>query len=134
MAVEQIPQLFSSFLLSISTNPIILLLILNIILLIVGMFLDSTTATLLLVPIVVPPIVSAGVDPVHLGLVFIFNIMVGLITPPMGLSLFLVSDIAKVPIKSVVKDCFPYFIPLLGTLLIITYVPQVVLWIPNMLK
>ncbi len=134
MAVEQIPQLFSSFLLSISTNPIILLLILNIILLIVGMFLDSTTATLLLVPIVVPPMVNAGVDPVHLGLVFIFNIMIGLITPPMGLSLFLVCDIAKVPMKSVIKDCLPYFIPLLGTLLIITYVPQVVLWIPNMLK
>ncbi len=134
LAVEQIPQLFSETLLSISTNPYVLLLILNGILLVVGMFLDSTTATLLLVPIIVPPLVGAGIDPIHLGLVFIFNIMIGLVTPPMGLSLFMVSNIARVPIKDVMKAILPYFIPLIATLLIITYVPQFVLWIPNLLR
>jgi tripartite ATP-independent transporter DctM subunit len=134
LAIEQIPQMFSAALLSISTNPLVLLLILNILLFIVGMFLDSTTATLLLVPIIVPPLVNSGVDPIHLGLVFIFNIMIGLVTPPMGLSLFLVSDIAKVPMKSIMKEVVPYMVPLLGTLFLITYVPQIVLWIPNMLK
>jgi tripartite ATP-independent transporter DctM subunit len=134
LAIEQIPQMFSAVLLSISTNPLVLLLILNILLFIVGMFLDSTTATLLLVPIVVPPLVNSGVDPIHLGLVFIFNIMIGLVTPPMGLSLFLVSDIAKVPMKDIMKEVVPYMVPLLGTLFLITYVPQIVLWIPNMLK
>ena len=134
LAVEQIPQIFSAALLSISQNPLVLLLILNVILFIVGMFLDSTTATLLLVPIIVPPLVGAGVDPIHLGLVFIFNIMIGLVTPPMGLSLFLVSEIAKCPIKDVVRETIPYLIPLVATLLIITYVPQTVLLIPNMLK
>ena len=134
LAVEQIPQMFSAALLSISKNPLVLLFILNIILFIVGMFLDSTTATLLLVPIIVPPLVGAGVDPIHLGLIFIFNIMIGLVTPPMGLSLFMVSDIAKCPIKDVVRETIPYLVPLLATLLIITYVPQVVLFIPNLLK
>ena len=134
LAIEQILQMFSAALLSISTNPLVLLLILNILLFIVGMFLDSTTATLLLVPIVVPPLVNSGVDPIHLGLVFIFNIMIGLVTPPMGLSLFLVSDIAKVPMKNIMKEVAPYLVPLLGTLFLITYVPQIVLWIPNMLK
>lgn len=134
LAVEQIPQMFSAALLSISKNPLVLLFILNIILFIVGMFLDSTTATLLLVPIIVPPLVGAGVDPIHLGLLFIFNIMIGLVTPPMGLSLFMVSDVAKCPIKDVVRETIPYLVPLMATLLIITYVPQVVLFIPSLLK
>ncbi len=134
LAIERIPQLFSSFILSITQNPLLLLLLLNLILFIVGMFLDSTTATLLLVPIVVPPLVRSGVDPIHLGLVFIFNIMIGLITPPMGLSLFLVSEIAKVPMKSVIKDVLPYMIPLVVTLFMITYIPGIVLFIPSLLK
>jgi len=134
LAVEQIPQIFSAFLLSISRNPVVLLFILNIILFLAGMFLDSTTATLLLVPIVAPPLVGAGVDPIHLGLVFIFNVMIGIVTPPMGLALFLVSDIAKCPIKDVVRETIPYLIPLIATLIIITYVPQTVLLIPNLMK
>ena len=134
LAVEQIPQQFSTLLLSISTNPLVLLAILNLILLFVGMFLDSTTATLLLVPIVIPPLVGAGIDPIHLGLVFIFNIMIGLVTPPMGLSLFMVSKIANITIKEVVKEVVWYYIPLIITLIIVTYVPALVLWIPNMVK
>jgi len=134
LAIERIPQLFSSFILSITQNPWVLLLLLNLILFIVGMFLDSTTATLLLVPIVVPPLVRSGVDPIHLGLVFIFNIMIGLITPPMGLSLFLVTEISKVPMKSVMKEVVPYLIPLVVTLFMITYIPGIVLFIPSLLK
>jgi tripartite ATP-independent transporter DctM subunit len=134
LAVEQIPQMFSAALLSISKNPLVLLIILNLILFVVGMFLDSTTATLLLVPIIVPPLVGAGVDPIHLGLIFIFNIMIGLVTPPMGLSLFMASDIAKCPIKDVVRETIPYLVPLFATLLMITYIPQIVLFIPNLLK
>ena len=134
LAVEQIPQQFSALLLSISTNPIVLLAILNVLLLFVGMLLDSTTATLLLVPIVIPPLVGAGIDPIHLGLVFIFNIMIGLITPPMGLSLFMVSKIANITIKEVIKEVSWYYIPLVVTLILVTYVPAIVLWIPNMVK
>ncbi len=77
-----------------------LLLIVNVILLIAGMFLDSTTATLLVIPIIAGPLHMAGVDPVHLGIVAIFNLMIGLLTPPMGLALFLITDIAKVSMRS----------------------------------
>jgi len=133
LAAEQIPQLFSVWFMSISTEPWILLLLLNLMLFVVGMFLDSTTAILLFVPIIIPPLVQAGIDPVHLGLIFVFNIMCGLITPPMGLSLFMVSKVGGVPIKDVVREVIPYYIPLGATLLLITYVPQIVLWIPNLL-
>ena len=133
LAIEQVPQLFSAFLLSISTNPWVLLAIMNVILFIIGLFLDSTTAILLLVPIIVPPLVSVGVDPIHLGLVFVFNIMIGLVTPPMGLALFMISKVGNVAIKDVLKEVVPYYIPLIVVLLICTYVPAIVLWIPNMI-
>jgi tripartite ATP-independent transporter DctM subunit len=133
LAAEQIPQIFSVWFMSISKEPWVLLLLLNLMLFVVGMFLDSTTAILLFVPIIIPPLVHAGIDPVHLGLIFVFNIMCGLITPPMGLSLFMVSKVGGVPIKDVVREVIPYYIPLGATLLLITYVPQIVLWIPHLL-
>jgi tripartite ATP-independent transporter DctM subunit len=133
LAVEQVPQMFSAFLLTISNNPLVLLAILNLILLIVGLVLDSTTATLLLVPIIVPPLISVGIDPIHLGIVFVFNIMIGLVTPPLGLALFMISKVGNVAIKDVIKELFPYYIPLIAVLLICTYIPAIVLWIPNML-
>lgn len=133
LAAEQIPQIFSAWFMSISKEPWILLLLLNLMLFVVGMFLDSTTAILLFVPIIIPPLVQAGIDPVHLGLIFVFNIMCGLITPPMGLSLFMVSRVGGVPIKDVVREIMPYYVPLGVTLLLITYVPQIVLWIPSLL-
>jgi len=133
LAIEQVPQAFSVALLSISDNPLVLLAILNLILLVIGLVLDSTTATLLLVPIVIPPLVSVGIDPIHLGIVFVFNIMIGLVTPPMGLALFMISKVGNVAIKDVIKELLPYYIPLIVVLLICTYIPAVVLWIPNMI-
>jgi TRAP-type C4-dicarboxylate transport system permease large subunit len=109
-------------------------LIVNLLLLVVGMFLDSTTATLLVIPIIAGPLHMAGVDPVHLGIVAIFNLMLGLLTPPMGLALFLISDIAKVSMRAVLKEMIPFYIPLVGTLVIITLFPELTLWLPKMLR
>ena len=134
LAVEQIPQAFANNILSLTTNPAYLLIIINIMLLIVGMFLDSTTATLLVVPIIAPPLVAAGIDPVHLGVVTILNLMVGLITPPLGLSLFLISNIAKVSINQVLRAVIPFLVPLLATLILITFFPSISLSLPNILK
>lgn len=134
MAIEQIPQMFAQSLLSISKDPIVLLLIVNVVLLILGMFLDSTTATLLVVPIIAAPLHAAGVDPVHLGMVTIFNLMIGLFTPPMGLALFLICDIAKVSMRSLLREMLPFYVPLLATLAIITFVPEISLWIPKMIR
>jgi tripartite ATP-independent transporter DctM subunit len=134
LAVEQIPQLFTKNLLTLSRDPMVLLLIANLILLVVGMFLDSTTATLLVIPIIAAPLHLAGVDPVHLGIVAIFNLMLGLVTPPMGLALFLITDIAEVSMRDVLKAMVPFYIPLLMTLILITYFPEVVLYIPKMIR
>ncbi len=134
LSVEQIPQQFAAFILQISQDPLMLLLIANLIFFIAGIFLDSTTATLLIVPIVAPPMVLAGVDPVHLGIVAIFNLMIGLLTPPMGLSLFLVSSIAHVSLRQLLKALMPFYIPLLITLAIITFSTDLVLWLPGFLR
>jgi tripartite ATP-independent transporter DctM subunit len=132
LAVEQVPQTFAAALLTLSKDPLVLLIIANLVFFIAGMFLDSTTATLLLVPIIAPPLVLAGVDPVQLGVVTIFNLMIGLLTPPMGLSLFLVSDIAKVSIRQLLRALLPFYIPLLSTLAILTFAKDFTLWLPRL--
>jgi tripartite ATP-independent transporter DctM subunit len=132
LSVEGVPQAMTAAMLSISTHPYVLLLLVNVLLLLVGMFLDSTTAILVIAPIIAKPLVAAGVDPVHLGMVVVFNLMIGLMTPPMGLALFLVSDIAKVTIKEVLREMLPYYVPLIVTLLLITYVPAITTWIPRL--
>lgn len=132
LSVEQVPQMMTKAMLSISSNPYMLLFLVNILLLLVGMFLDSTTAILVIAPIIAKPLVAMGVDPVHLGMVVVFNLMIGLLTPPMGLALFLVSDIAGVKMKEVLREMLPFYIPLGITLLLITYVPWITTWIPRL--
>ena len=133
LAVEQVPQMFAATLLGWSKDPLVLLIIANLIFFVAGMFLDSTTATLLLVPIIAPPLVLAGVDPVQLGIVTIFNLMIGLLTPPMGLSLFLVASIAQISIKSLLRALLPFYIPLLATLAVLTFFEDLTLWLPRMI-
>ncbi|PND24591.1 MULTISPECIES: TRAP transporter large permease [Sinorhizobium] len=133
LAVEQVPQTFAATLLGWSKDPLMLLIIANLIFFVAGMFLDSTTATLLLVPIIAPPLVMAGVDPVQLGIVTIFNLMLGLLSPPMGLSLFLVSDIAKVSIRQLLRALVPFYVPLVSTLVILTLAKDFTLWLPRLI-
>ena len=133
LAVEQVPQAFAAALLGLSKDPLVLLIIANLIFFVAGMFLDSTTATLLLVPIIAPPLVMAGVAPVQLGIVTIFNLMMGLLTPPMGLSLFLVANIAGVTIKQLLRALLPFYVPLLATLAILTFWEDLTLWLPRMI-
>ena len=132
LSVEGVPQKLTAAMLSISTNPYVLLFVVNGLLLLVGMFLDSTTAILVVAPIIAKPLVAAGVDPVHLGVVVVFNLMIGLLTPPMGLALYLVADIAKISMKEVLSAIVPFYIPLGITLVLITYVPAITTWIPRL--
>jgi len=134
LAVEQVPQDFSRWILQFSKDPVVLLLIANLLFFIAGMFLDSTTATLLVVPVIAPPLVLAGVDPVHLGIVVIFNLMFGLLTPPMGLSLFLLTNIAGISLRQLLRALLPFYLPLLATLAVITFAERLVLWLPSLLR
>jgi tripartite ATP-independent transporter DctM subunit len=134
LTIEQLPQTFTKAILSVSTDPTTLLVIVTGLLLVVGMFIDSTTATLLVAPLVSVPLTMAGVDPVHLGIVFIFTLMVGVVTPPMGLALFLISDIAKAPMPAILRALAPFYVPLAVSLTIIVLYPDLTLWLPRMLR
>lgn len=134
LAVEQVPQLFAEWFRAVTTNPLLMLLIVNVIFFIAGMFVDSTTATLLLVPIVAPPVVAAGVDPIHLGIMVIFNLMIGTVTPPFGLSLFLLSSMTGVTMIALLRAMLPFYPPLLITLAILTVFPIFSLWLPMMMR
>lgn len=134
ITVEQIPQIATEMLLQISRNPYVLLLIINLLLLLVGCFIETVAAILLFAPLITKALMEVGLNPTHIGLVFVFNLMIGLITPPVGMSLYLVSNVAKVPVEKVIKATLPFFFPLLLTLLALTYIPQISLLLPNLLK
>ena len=133
LTVEQLPQQVSEALLSISHSPTMLLLFTNIILLIAGMFLETTAAIMIFTPILLPTLLAAGVNPVHFGLVMVFNLMIGMLTPPVGMSIYMLSPIAGLPVNKLFKAVVPYLIPLLVALIILTYVPQISLWLPNLI-
>lgn len=125
MSVEAVDDLFAMYLLSVSDNPFVLMIMVNLFLLIIGTFIDTIAALIMSVPIVVPPLVEVGYDPVHVGVVVVFNLMIGMLTPPLGLSLFLASDIADTTIASTLSELKYYYSGLILALLIIILVPQI---------
>ncbi|MFA5447602.1 MAG: TRAP transporter large permease subunit, partial [Sphaerochaeta sp.] len=129
---EQMPQQVSAMMLNISDNPVVLLMLANVILLIAGMFLESTAAIMILTPILLPPLMAAGVNPVHFGLVMVFNLMTGMITPPVGMSVYMLSPIVGLPVGKVFRACLPYLASLLVALIVLTYIPQISLWLPTL--
>jgi tripartite ATP-independent transporter DctM subunit len=132
MAYENIPQNVSEGLLGISSNPIVILLIINLILLIVGIFMDMTPAVLIFTPIFLPIVTAMGVDPVHFGIIMVLNLSVGLCTPPVGSVLFIGCSVANVKIDKVIKPLAPMFVAMFVILMLVTYIPQISLWIPRM--
>jgi C4-dicarboxylate transporter DctM subunit len=116
-----------------TSNPYIILAIINVVLLVMGMFMEAVPIILLMTPILFPLIQKIGVDPVHFGVMMTLNLMLGLLTPPVGLHLFISASIAKVNISEMVKAIMPMLIVLLIVLAIVTYVPQVTLWLPNLI-
>ena len=130
--IDRIPTLATEFLLGLSANPVVLLLIVNVILLIIGMIMESLAAILILAPIITPALMAAGVDPVHLGVVMVLNLMIGLLTPPVGMSLYMVSSMARMPLERVVLGGLPFLIPLILSLLAVTLVPAASTWLPNL--
>lgn len=133
LTLDQVPMKASGFLLSLSDNPLVLLFLVNILLLVVGMVLESIAAILIIAPIVAPGLVAAGVDPLHLGIVFVLNLMIGLLTPPVGMSLYMVSIITKMPVARVIAGVMPFFIPLLLSLIVVSAVPALSTWLPETL-
>lgn len=129
---ERIPQGVAEVVLSWNLDPIALLLMLNVLILLLGMILDASAILILVTPVVMPAILAVGIDPVHFGMVLIINMMIGLLTPPVGMALFIVSNIAKAPIATVAKETTPYILAFLVVLLLVTFVPQFALWLPDL--
>ncbi len=133
LTIDQVPTRVSEFMLALTTNKWLLLLIVNGILLVVGMFMESIAAILILAPIFTPALAAAGVDPVHLAVVVVLNLMVGLLTPPVGMSLYMVAQVARLPLQRVVAGALPFLWPLMAALLIVTFVPVLSTWLPNLI-
>ncbi|UKV14787.1 TRAP transporter large permease [Thalassospiraceae bacterium SW-3-3] len=132
MTFAGIPQAVSSFVLGYVDSPAMFLILINIMLLAVGLVLEGIAAMLVLVPILHPIAISLGIDPTHFGIVVIFNLMIGLITPPMGLCLFVADAIANVGMARMIKSIMPLFLVELLVLILITFVPQLVTFMPNL--
>jgi tripartite ATP-independent transporter DctM subunit len=128
---QQVPNSILQSLLALSTEPVVILLIVNVVLLFLGMFLETVAIMIVAYPILAPVMASIGVDPIQFGVILVVNMMIGLVTPPVGLCLFVVAGIAKVPISEVVKELAPYLAALLVVLALVTYVPAVSLALPT---
>lgn len=133
LATQQVPQRAANFFLSLTHNPLIYLLLVNILLLIVGCFMDTTVAIIIFSPILAPVAAILGVEPLQFGIIVCFNLVIGLITPPVGLCLFMVCAISGLSLEKVTKRIWPFVLIQIGVLFLITYVPSVSLFIPKSL-
>jgi len=131
VAIEHIPDMLSDIFLGFTNNKYILLLIINIVFLILGMFIDTSCLQVVFVPMVLPLVNAAGIDLVHFGVVIVLNMMIGLSTPPFGMLLFIVSGISDTPLQKIIKEIFPMLLVLIVVLFMITYIPDIVLFIPR---
>ncbi|MGI9548025.1 MAG: TRAP transporter large permease [Flavobacteriaceae bacterium] len=132
MSYEQIPQGLTTILLGISNHPIIVLILINLILLFVGVFMDITPAVLIFTPIFLPIVTDLGYDPVHFGIIMIMNLCIGICTPPVGSVLFVGCSVAGLSIQKVLRPLLPLFVAMLVVLLLVTYVPELSLWLPSL--
>ncbi|MGL4863811.1 MAG: TRAP transporter large permease [Cetobacterium sp.] len=129
MAFTGLPAALSKFILGLSDNKIVILLLINLFLLIIGTFMDIAPAILIFTPIFLPIATSIGMNPVHFGVVFVYNLCIGTITPPVGTGLFIGSNIAKINVEDVLKPLIPFYIAIIGVLFLITFVPQITLFL-----
>ncbi len=130
----RVPHTVATFITSISSSHIVFLMLVNVLLLFVGTLINASAAVVILAPILFPVAMSYGISPIFFGVLMIVNLSIGCITPPVGLDLFVVCGITKLPIEKVTKAIFPYLVVLILDLLVITYFPQIILFIPNILR
>ncbi|PIC63818.1 C4-dicarboxylate ABC transporter permease [Sporosarcina sp. P13] len=134
MVSEQIPQLVASTILGISSNPIVVIILINILLLFVGTFMETIAALVILFPVLLPVAMEVGMDPVQFGVMMVLNLVIGLTTPPVGVCLFVASQIGKVSIGKTTKELLPFLAVSLFVLLLVSFVPQITLYLPSLFK
>jgi len=134
MAIMRIPAFMTELFLGISDNKYVFLLLVNVLLLVLGTFMDLAPMLLICTPIFLPVILKLGIDPIHFGIIMILNLGIGLITPPVGPTLFVGCAIGKVTMEEVSRELWPFYGAMCLALLIVTYVPPLSLWLPSLLK
>jgi tripartite ATP-independent transporter DctM subunit len=130
---DGVAQAIADWMLALTSDRVVILLLINVFLLILGCILEPIPVLILATPIFLPVIRKLGIDPVHFGIVVNLNITIGIITPPMGIGLYVMMGIVDIKFEHLVKACLPFFVPLIGCLLLFTYVPELSLWLPNLL-
>jgi tripartite ATP-independent transporter DctM subunit len=133
VTIENIPDTVRVLIAEFELTPALFLLLVNVILLLLGCVLEGTAILLIVVPVFIPTALALGIDMVHFGVVVVINIMLGLVTPPYGLLLFIMTNIAEVPLRDIVMDVLPFLLGMFFVLILITFVPDVVLWLPRLL-
>jgi TRAP-type C4-dicarboxylate transport system permease large subunit len=133
LTTTQVTEAIAQWVLSISSEPWVFLVLANLFLLFVGCFMETIAAITILVPVFSPIIAKLGIDPIHFGLVMVLNLMIGLLTPPVGMVLFVLAKVSKLSFERTVVAIAPWMLPLFATLILITFVPEVVLWLPRLL-
>ena len=130
---NQIAETFAQAILGFTDDKWVILLLIMLVVLVVGLFMETIAAISILVPVLLPVTTQIGVDPVHLGIIVILNLMIGLLTPPVGMVLFVLSKVSDVPFEKCVKATLPFLVPLLIVLLLLTFFPQLTLFLPELL-
>jgi tripartite ATP-independent transporter DctM subunit len=133
MVLMQVPAKATAFLLGLSDNKIIILLLINVMLLVLGTFMDMAPLLLICTPILLPVVLALGVDPVHFGIVMMLNLGIGLVTPPVGTVLFVGCAVGKVSVERASRHLWPFWLAMVFVLLLVTYIPELALWIPGLL-
>jgi TRAP-type C4-dicarboxylate transport system permease large subunit len=128
----RVTDMVTAWVLGFTHSPWVFLLLVNLLLLFVGCFLEPTAAILIAVPVLMPAVLQLGIDPVHFGLVVVLNLMIGLLHPPMGMVLFVLARVARMSLERTTMAILPWLVPLLGSLILLTYVPAISLWLPRM--
>lgn len=134
MTLENIPNMVAQAILGVSSNVYVILLVINVLLLVVGMFMEALAAIVILTPLLLPIVTSLGVDPVHFGVIIVLNLAIGMITPPVGINLFVGSSVSKLRLEDIVKAVLPMLGLTIVVLMLITYIPALSMWLPNLLS
>jgi tripartite ATP-independent transporter DctM subunit len=134
ISISRVPQTLSPLILATIASPLVFLLLVNVLLLVIGCFMEALAAMLILIPILVPAAMSYGIDPVQFGVIVVLNLIIGTITPPMGIVLFVVTRIAEISFETMARAILPWLVPLLAVLLAVSFWPPLTLWLPNLMK
>jgi C4-dicarboxylate transporter DctM subunit len=134
LAVEQAPQMLVQAIKGITSNPWVLLLFLNVALLLLGMVMESIAIMIILVPILLPVLTAFGIDLTHFGIVLLINLVIGQLTPPVGVLLFVAGSVSRTKLSDIIREMSPFYVALIGALALVTYIPALSLWLPSVFK